>query len=307
MGYTCGSAYDDDWHDAGANSPGTGPYGPEGRERYTNYHTINPLLGLILTLILILGCSIIAVQLNGGQNRVINEFYFQPYSPTKFVAFTNTFYNKNSFQAMFTPPTVLIQLYYTCVMSKKDAFVNSLGLAQANSVVYTSLFFSILMVVVVNYLNYIKKVRPKIRTLQQIAIDEAKEKADLDEQILRTVNEFKAMREDMLKGTFGFNYDVSGINIIIIIIIMITIVTFVLTALVTIVIITLTITTTTAAAKRHEDTQSFERESMVITKEGGEVFGTGIEKNEGELSDIEMSNVFSVNNVADNPMHSSDD
>lgn len=41
MGYICGSAYDDDWHDAGANNPGTGPYGPEGRERYTNYQSTN--------------------------------------------------------------------------------------------------------------------------------------------------------------------------------------------------------------------------------------------------------------------------
>jgi len=166
---------------------------------------------------------------SGGQNRVINEYYFQPFSPSTFVAFSNTIYNKNSFQAMFTPPTVLVQLYYTCVMTKKDAFFNSLGLAQANSVVYTSLFFSFLMVIVVNYLNYIKKVRPKIRTIQQIAIDEAKEKADLDVRILRVVQEFEAMRSDMLNGSTGFKYDVSGIIIIIttIIIIIVVIITFI--------------------------------------------------------------------------------
>jgi len=112
--------------------------------------------------------------MTGGQNRVINEFYFQPYSPTKFVAFTNTIYNKVSFEAMYTAPTTLIQMYYTCVMTKGDALVNSIGLAQANSVVYTSLFFSFLMIAVVNYLNYVKKVRPKIRTIQQIAVDEVR-------------------------------------------------------------------------------------------------------------------------------------
>jgi len=37
-----------------------------------------------------------ALQLNGDQNRVINEYYFQPFNP-KGVAFTNTIYNKESF------------------------------------------------------------------------------------------------------------------------------------------------------------------------------------------------------------------
>ena len=206
MGYICGSAYDDDWHDADPNAPGKQtPFGPPGTKYYYS---------LVTLILILLGCAIIAVQVSGGQNRVINEYYFQPFSPSTFVAFSNTIYSKNSFQAMFTPPTVLIQLYYTCVMTKKDAFFNSLGLAQANSVVYTSLFFSFLMVIVVNYLNYIKKVRPKIRTIQQIAIDEAKEKADLDARILRVVQEFEAMRSDMLNGSTGFTYDVSGITII---------------------------------------------------------------------------------------------
>jgi hypothetical protein len=37
-----------------------------------------------------------ALQLNGDQNRVINEYSFQPYNP-KGVAFTNTIYDKESF------------------------------------------------------------------------------------------------------------------------------------------------------------------------------------------------------------------
>ena len=65
-------------------------------------------------------------------------------------------------------------MYYTCVITKGDALVNSIGLAQANSVVYTSHFFSFLMLAVVNYLNYVKKVRPKVRTIQQIAVDEVR-------------------------------------------------------------------------------------------------------------------------------------
>lgn len=37
-----------------------------------------------------------ALQLNGDQNRVINEYSFQPYN-AKGVAFTNTIYDKESF------------------------------------------------------------------------------------------------------------------------------------------------------------------------------------------------------------------
>lgn len=104
---------------------------------------------------------------------------------------------------MFIPPTKLTQIYYKCVMSPSEAWFESLGIAQANSVVYTSLFFSVLMFFFVNYLNYIKKVEPKVRTIQRVAVDEAKALA-LDKAL------DAVLREDMKDGTLGFVYDVKA-------------------------------------------------------------------------------------------------
>jgi hypothetical protein len=95
-------------------------------------------------------------------------------------------------------------------MTAGEAWFNSLGIAQANSVVYTSLFFSILMFFVINYLNYVKKIKPKIRTIQQIAVEENKNKRLFQEQIETNVKEFGALRKDMLDGTIGFKYDVTA-------------------------------------------------------------------------------------------------
>jgi hypothetical protein len=91
-------------------------------------------------------------------------------------------------------------------MSPQEAWFNSLGIAQANSVVYTSLFFSVLMFFFVNYLNYIKKVNPKVRTIQKVAVDEAKEQAG-DKA---SVKQFAVLREALKDGTLGFVYDVQA-------------------------------------------------------------------------------------------------
>ena len=111
---------------------------------------------------------------------------------------------------MYTPPTKLTQIYYKCVMSPEEAWFNSLGIAQANSVVYTSLFFSVLMFFLVNYLNYIKKIVPKVRTLQKVAVEEAKAKAEDKANIDLSVIQFRALVKDMLDGTIGFKYDVAA-------------------------------------------------------------------------------------------------
>ena len=111
---------------------------------------------------------------------------------------------------MYQPPTVLTQLYFTCVMSARAAWFNALGIAQANGVVYTTAFFSFLMIFLVNYLNRIKKVKPPIRTIAQIAADEAKEKAKFEEELRQTVREFNALRNDMANGTIGFKYNVTN-------------------------------------------------------------------------------------------------
>lgn len=44
------------------------------------------------------GCSIITVLFDGAQDRVLNEYYLQPYNPSGFVAYANTMYQKTSFQ-----------------------------------------------------------------------------------------------------------------------------------------------------------------------------------------------------------------
>lgn len=107
---------------------------------------------------------------------------------------------------MYVPPTKLVQIYYKCVMSPQEAWFNSLGIAQANSVVYTSLFFSVLMYILVNYLNYVKKVNPKVKTLASVAIETSNEEAE----IKASIKQFAVLREAMLNGSLGFVYDVKA-------------------------------------------------------------------------------------------------
>ena len=64
------------------------------------------------------------------------------------------------------------------------------------------------MAIVVNYLNYVKRVKPKVRTLAQVALEETKAKAEFDEKLQRIVEEFEAMRADMISGGIGFKYDI---------------------------------------------------------------------------------------------------
>ena len=64
------------------------------------------------------------------------------------------------------------------------------------------------MAIVVNYLNYVKRVKPKVRTLAQVALEETKAKAEFDEKLQRIVEQFEAMRADMMSGGIGFKYDI---------------------------------------------------------------------------------------------------
>ena len=66
------------------------------------------------------------------------------------------------------------------------------------------------MAIVVNYLNYVKRVKPKVRTLAQVALEETKAKAEFDEKLQRIVEQFEAMRDDMISGSIGFKYDIIG-------------------------------------------------------------------------------------------------
>lgn len=80
------------------------------------------------------GCAVIAIEFYGGDNRILTTYAFQP-SITP--AYTNTIYDaKSMFLLSKYPPTVLIETYYSCVLSTWEAFYQAAGLANSSVQLY---------------------------------------------------------------------------------------------------------------------------------------------------------------------------
>eukprot|EP01034_Spumella_vulgaris_P022688 gene22688-28837_t len=93
------------------------------------------------------GCAMMAFEVFGGDNRQISTYAFQPgISP----AFYNTFYDvKTMFKLSKTPPTVLIETYYSCVNDQWNSFYNAAGLANSNVQLYLTVAFMVYMYLIV--------------------------------------------------------------------------------------------------------------------------------------------------------------
>jgi hypothetical protein len=97
------------------------------------------------------GCAALAFEVVGGDDREITTFAYQPgITP----AYFNTIYNtREMFLLAKTPPTQLIETYYTCVLSHWDALYQSLGLASSNVQLFLTVFFMLYMYLLVLYHN----------------------------------------------------------------------------------------------------------------------------------------------------------
>lgn len=83
------------------------------------------------------GCAIFSIEFYGGSNRIVSIYDYQPSNTP---AYTNTLYNSQVMAyAVKTPPTVLIQSYYSCVMTVWNALQAASGLAVANTQAYIGL------------------------------------------------------------------------------------------------------------------------------------------------------------------------
>lgn len=83
------------------------------------------------------GCAIFSIEFYGGSNRIVSIYDYQPSNTP---SYTNTLYNSQVMAyAVKTPPTVLIQSYYSCVMTVWNALQAASGLAVANTQAYIGL------------------------------------------------------------------------------------------------------------------------------------------------------------------------
>jgi len=132
------------------------------------------------------GCALLAFEVNGGQNRDISDYYFQPASAKGTVAFANTLYSAQAFQAMQTPPTSLTQIFYQCVMTQNDAVTYATALAKSNAEIYMGILLTIWMTVLVFCLNDVAKVKPPVKTITQknLALQREKEEEEAKREAL---------------------------------------------------------------------------------------------------------------------------
>eukprot|EP01033_Poteriospumella_lacustris_P013355 gene13356-9561_t len=83
------------------------------------------------------GCAVFSVEFYGGANRVVSSYAFQPANQP---AFRNTLYDVGVLSyAVKTPPTVLIQSYFSCVKTVWQSLQAASGLAVANTQAYLGL------------------------------------------------------------------------------------------------------------------------------------------------------------------------
>lgn len=132
------------------------------------------------------GCAAFAIEFYGGDDRIVSIYDYQPANAP---AFTNTLYNsKVMAYAVKTPPTILIQSYYSCVLRIYDALVQASGLSVANTQLYVSIAMIIYVFMIVNFYNKIanEKVMFKSEKLKAAELEQ-QEKDDFLAAILEDV------------------------------------------------------------------------------------------------------------------------
>eukprot|EP01038_Epipyxis_sp_PR26KG_P009688 gene9688-13041_t len=142
------------------------------------------------------GCAMLVFEVYGGKARDISKYFFQP---TTTPAFTNTIYFQVCLQKLAAkPPTVLVQLYYSCVLSPWNSFYAAVGLANSSTDLYVGWGFTFAVFFGFLYLTKGQKldIPTKIAKMKADQLEEELKAKDLE--LMR--QQFHALRQDLLAG-----------------------------------------------------------------------------------------------------------
>lgn len=136
------------------------------------------------------GCAMFAFEVYGGDNRIVNQFLYQPSSTP---AFTDTLYAPRT-MAVITKraPTSLVETYYSCVLGVWDSIFQAIGLANSTVQFFVTVGFFLYFYSVVTYLN---KIRNKdIEMLKSKKKRLAREAKLREKQLDRVAETFSVMK-----------------------------------------------------------------------------------------------------------------
>ncbi len=136
------------------------------------------------------GCAMFAFEVYGGDNRIVNEFLYQP-STTP--AFTDTLYSARTMAVvMKRAPTSLIETYYSCVLGIWDSIFQAIGLANSSVQFFITVGFFIYFYTVVTYLNKVQN--KEIELLKEKKKRLAREAKMREKQLDRVATVFSVMK-----------------------------------------------------------------------------------------------------------------
>ncbi len=121
-------------------------------------------------------------------------------------SFYNTFYNaRTMFLLAKYPPTLLIETYYTCVLSKWNSFYQAAGLANSNVQLYLAVAFMVYMYLLVFYHTKVLKQEIEFKAAKErrAAAEEEQKQIALDEVLMHfgiMKLRFDALVEDAASG-----------------------------------------------------------------------------------------------------------
>lgn len=136
------------------------------------------------------GCAMFAFEVYGGDNRIVNQFLYQPSSTP---AFTDTLYASRTMAVIIKrAPTSLVETYYSCVLGVWDSIFQAIGLANSTVQFFVTVGFFLYFYSVVTYLN---KIRNKdIEMLKSKKKRLAREAKLREKQLDRVAETFSVMK-----------------------------------------------------------------------------------------------------------------
>lgn len=136
------------------------------------------------------GCAMFAFEVYGGDNRVVNEYSYQPSSTP---AYQDTIYNQRTMTVITKrAPTSLVETYYSCVLSVWDSIFQAIGLANSSVQFFVTVGFFIYFYSVVTYLN--KMQNKDIEMLKTKKRRIARENKMREKQLDRVASVFSVMK-----------------------------------------------------------------------------------------------------------------
>jgi hypothetical protein len=157
------------------------------------------------------GMAMLAFEVYGGDNREVSTYAFQPgITP----AFYNTFYNaRTMFLLSKYPPTLLVETYYTCVLSQWMSFYQAAGLANSNVQLYLTVAFMAYMYMLVFYQTKVLHNEIKFKSAKE---KEAQKMEEHRQEVLdEVIQHFSIMRyrfDALVEDSKAGDKDFSGFN-----------------------------------------------------------------------------------------------